>query len=165
MSALFEVTAADVATTNDDWYTPRWIFDAAGITFDMDVAAPVDPGRRTCPAREYLTPVEDGLSQPWDGLVWMNPPYSGTAPWVRRWAAHRDGLALVPAAKAAWLGDLLRAAETIALVAVRFNRPERNDTGFPFAMVLAGRGECATAVARVAAVDPNLQGAHFVRPA
>jgi hypothetical protein len=165
VSALFEIGPADVAVTSDDWYTPRWIFDAAGLMFDVDVAAPVVPEYRTCPARRYLTPVEDGLSQLWDGLVWMNPPYSGPAAWVRRWALHRDGLALVPAAKAAWLGELLRAADTIALIAVRFNRAGLRDTGFPYVMVLAGRGECASAVARVAAVDKHLRGAYHVRPA
>ena len=68
MTALFDVSPADVADTSDDCYTPRWIFDAAGLVFDMDVAAPVDPSRRTCPAAQYLTPVEDGLAQPWTGL-------------------------------------------------------------------------------------------------
>jgi hypothetical protein len=152
MTALFEIGPGDVADTSDDWYTPRWIFDAAGVTFDVDVAAPVDPGRRSCPARRYLTPLEDGLTQPWDGLVWMNPPYSRTEPWVRRWATHRDGLALVPAAKAAWLDILLDAAEMMTLLSVRFNRPERNDTGFPFAMVLVGRGTGTPLVGRIVAV-------------
>ncbi len=92
MTALFEIGPADVATTTDDYYTPPWIFDAAGLIFDMDVSAPVDPSRRTCPARRYLTPVEDGLTQPWDGLVWMNPPFSGTAAWVERFARHGSGV-------------------------------------------------------------------------
>jgi len=92
VTALFEIGPADVATTTDDYYTPPWIFDAAGLIFDMDVSAPVDPSRRTCPARRYLTPVEDGLTQPWDGLVWMNPPFSGTAAWVERFARHGSGV-------------------------------------------------------------------------
>ena len=101
MSTLFEVGAGGVADTNDDWYTPPWVFDAAGIVFDLDVAAPVDPSRRTCPARSYLTPVEDGLAQPWQGVVWMNPPFSGSRPWVERFAEHRSGLALLPASNVA----------------------------------------------------------------
>lgn len=67
MTMLFDVTAADVADTNDDWYTPPWLFEAAGLMFDFDVAAPVDPSRRTCPARAFLTPIEDGLAQEWGG--------------------------------------------------------------------------------------------------
>ena len=83
--------------TTDEWYTPPWLFSAAGVTFDLDVCAPVDPILRTCPARAYFTAEDDGLTQPWHGLVWMNPPYSKAEPWVRRWADHADGLALVPA--------------------------------------------------------------------
>ena len=41
MSALFEVNESDVAITSDDCYTPRWVFDAMGLEFDLDVAAPV----------------------------------------------------------------------------------------------------------------------------
>lgn len=26
--------------TSDDYYTPRWLFDRMGITFDLDVCAP-----------------------------------------------------------------------------------------------------------------------------
>ena len=52
---LFTLTDAHVAETTDDWYTPRWVFDAAGIRFDMDVAAPVNPDQRTCPADRVPT--------------------------------------------------------------------------------------------------------------
>ena len=93
-----ELPGLEVADTSDDWYTPRWIFDAAGIVFDMDVCAPVDPARRTCPARRYLTAIDDGLTVPWEGVVWMNPPFSETRPWVDRWIEQADGMALLPAA-------------------------------------------------------------------
>lgn len=164
MSALFELSAADVATTNDDWYTPRWLFGAAGLVFDVDVCAPVAPASRTCPARRYLTPVEDGLNEPWEGLVWMNPPYSRPAPWVSRWAAHPDGLALLPTAKSLWMGELLRAAEEIALLRVDFGRPDGGITEYPVAMILAARGAGRGAVQRVSAADRHAGGAYFVRP-
>lgn len=45
---------------------------------------------------------QDGLALPWQGKVWLNPPYSRPAPWLARAAQHQlDGgetLALVPAA-------------------------------------------------------------------
>ena len=28
--------------TSDDYFTPKWIFDALGIEFDIDVACPMD---------------------------------------------------------------------------------------------------------------------------
>ena len=168
VTALFEVSATDVADTSDDYYTPRWIFDAAGLVFDLDVAAPVDPHRRTCPARSYLTPVEDGLRTPWEGLVWMNPPYSRPGPWVEMFARHRHGLALCPATKRArWLGPLLNCADAVALLTVGdFGRPDGCTKGeIASLLILAGCGPVAAgAVARVAAADKYVQGAYHVRP-
>jgi hypothetical protein len=165
-ATLFEVSPADVADTSDDYYTPRWIFDAAGLVFDMDVAAPVDPARRTCPARRYLTPVDDGLTRPWDGLVWMNPPFSGSRQWVERFAGHRDGLALLPAVKGRrWNGDLMRAADAIALITTDFIGPDGSARMMPYALILAGCGPVAVeAVGRVAAADKYVRGAYHVRP-
>jgi hypothetical protein len=165
--ALFEVTAADVADTSDDSYTPRWVFAAAGLVFDLDVAAPVDPAMRTCPARAYLTPVEDGLTHPWHGVVWMNPPYSRVAPWVDRWADHPDGLALLPAMhEVKWLGVLMRSADAITLPTVEFSRPGGgNPVRWRQPAILAARGAVsASALARVAAADKYVRGAYHVHP-
>jgi hypothetical protein len=167
MDQLFAVSALDVADTSDDCYTPRWIFDAAGLLFDMDVAAPVDPSRRICPARRYLTPVEDGLSQPWEGFVWCNPPYSNAAAWVSRLAGHDRWLGLFVAYHhKIWLGRLVGAADAIALISPDFIRPD-GSTSFPHAScVIAGRGAVAiSAVGRIAAADKYAAGAYHVRPA
>lgn len=94
-------TEPQTEITSDDWYTPRWIFDALGLTFEVDVAAPPGGGPHV-PCSQYLTHAEDGLATPWDGLVWMNPPYSKPAPWVEKWLHHGDGIALLPLAKSAW---------------------------------------------------------------
>ena len=162
---LFEVSAGEVAATTDDCYTPRWIFDAAELVFDMDVAAPVNPLRRTCPAARYLTPVEDGLSVPWSGLVWMNPPFSHCSPWVERFAAHRCGLALLPAVKEVyWLGSLLACADAMTLIGANFGRPDGSVKAPPL-LILAGCGPAAAAaVARVAAADKYVRGAYHVKP-
>jgi hypothetical protein len=159
-STLFEVSPGDVADTSDDWYTPRWLFDAAGLVFDVDVAAPIDPARRTCPARSYLTPVEDGLLSAWSGLVWCNPPYSSPAPWVSKWGSHQ-GLILVPAARSRWLGTLMAAAEAVALISCEFGRPDGSKVSpGGMALVLAARGdESIEALRRVAANDSIARGA------
>lgn len=164
-STLFDITADQVATTTDDWYTPPWIFKAIGRTFDVDVAAPVDPAMRTCPAREYLTAVEDGLTTPWQGSVWMNPPYSKATRWVDRWADHESGLALLPAMpEVAWLGVLMNAAEAVALLSVDFGRPDGTVARLRWPVILAGRGAAAGAVERVAAADKYAKGAYHIRP-
>src|SRR5512146_958916 len=79
-----------------EWYTPRHIFQALHMEFDLD---PCSPGGRIVPwipARRHLTLREDGLVAPWDGQVWMNPPYGMDTPkWFERLARHGLGIGLV----------------------------------------------------------------------
>lgn len=84
--------------TSDDYWTPKWIFDALGVEFDIDVACPPD-GPPNTPAKHYYTQETDGLASPWYGTVWMNPPFSKTAPWISKWIEHGDGVALLPVVK------------------------------------------------------------------
>lgn len=163
---LFDVSAGDVAVTSDDWYTPRWVFDAAGIMFDLDVCAPVDPAMRTCPARRYLTAVEDGLQQHWGGVVWMNPPFSGPEAWVDKFVSHGSGLALIQAMKRAhYRGRLQRASDALTIIDVQFGRPDGSRGDIPWPLLIAARGQvCVEALARIAAADKYAQGAYHVRP-
>lgn len=77
------------------WLTPPAIIDALG-PFDLDPCAAVDQPWRT--ATTQFTSAEDGLSQPWSGFVWCNPPYGrGIEDWLQRLVDHGTGLALIPA--------------------------------------------------------------------
>lgn len=98
--------------TSDDYYTPAHIFETLGLTFDLDVCAPPG-GIEWIPAARYYTKADDGLAQPWEGRVWMNPPYSECTQWVRRFIEHRHGIALLPHAKSLWHPMLMEAAEGI----------------------------------------------------
>ncbi|WP_408887779.1 DNA N-6-adenine-methyltransferase [Novacetimonas hansenii] len=71
---------------SDEWFTPPEIFEALGETFDLDVSQP-ETGREylSVPCRRFLTMKNDGLSNAWDGFVWMNPPFGG-AQWRRAMA-------------------------------------------------------------------------------
>jgi hypothetical protein len=93
------------ATTSDDYYTPAWVFERMGIDFDLDVCSP-SGGIPWIPARRFFTMADDGLAQPWEGRVWMNPPYSNCTPWVRRFVDHGHGIALLPLAKSGWFTRL-----------------------------------------------------------
>lgn len=78
---------------NDRWLTPLPLIRALG-RFDLDPCGA--PGHRT--ADEVWTPEEigDGLSLPWSGRVWLNPPYGRIATaWVKRLFEHGDGIALL----------------------------------------------------------------------
>lgn len=100
--------------TKDDYYTPRHVFEALGLTFDLDVCAPPG-GVPWIPCARYFTKEDDGLSQPWEGRVWMNPPYSAATSWVKRFISHGHGVALVGHAKSAWHPELWAAADACAM--------------------------------------------------
>ena len=81
----------------DEWYTPRHVFEAMAVRFDLDVAA----APRLCPAHDFCDAAysDGGLDFDWTGFVWMNPPFgdrNGLAPWLERFFAHGNGVALVP---------------------------------------------------------------------
>lgn len=81
----------------DEWYTPRYIFNALGETFDLDVAAPADLTHVATPAHRYLRAAS--LESDWDGFVWMNPPFgrrNGLEPWLEKFFEHGNGIALTP---------------------------------------------------------------------
>lgn len=84
---------------NDELYTPKFIFDALKIDFDLDVCAP-EQGPLHTPAHKWYSLKDDGLVKPWFGRVWMNPPYSNPGVWVDKWLDHKNGFALVQISKA-----------------------------------------------------------------
>lgn len=162
---LFGIDPLSVGTTTDEWYTPPWVFKPADVMFDLDVCAPLDPLCRTVPARQHLTVAEDGLSWNWCGLIWCNPPYSRAAPWVARWAAHRDGLLLVPAVpEVRWLGVVLGAADGLTVVSCDFIRPTGAIARLRWPCILASRGDTlTTALSRIARADAYAEGNLLVR--
>lgn len=75
-------------------YLPEWI-KALG-PFDLDPCCP--PVMPWPTATRMLTVADDGLTTPWTGRVWLNPPFGQQAAlWLRKMAQHRNGIALVPA--------------------------------------------------------------------
>ena len=99
--------------TSDDYYTPAWVFERMGIEFDLDVASPPG-GVSWIPAARYYTQADDGLVAPWEGRVWMNPPYSDSAPWVAKFMQHRHGIALVQHCRSRWHSELWASADGLA---------------------------------------------------
>lgn len=76
------------------WLTPPHILRALG-PFDLDPCAAVYQPWKT--ARKHYTEKDDGLSLPWEGRVWLNPPYNRylIGQWLQRLADHGNGIALV----------------------------------------------------------------------
>ena len=91
---------------NDECYTPQWVFDALNTTFDLDVASGHSQYIVTPAARKY-TVDDDGLASPWEGKVWMNPPFSKITPWINKFLDHGNGICLVPlSSNGRWVNQL-----------------------------------------------------------
>lgn len=117
---------------SDEWYTPAYVFEALGETYDVDVA---HPGDATChvPAARWLTnDGVGGLGHSWEGFVWMNPPFGGRgalAPWLDRFFEHGHGVALTPdRTSAPWFWDAWARADRVLFTRkIRFLRPDGSE--------------------------------------
>lgn len=81
------------AGLTDSWITPKEIIDTLG-PFDLD---PCQCEQQPWPcANRFYTIKDNGLEQPWNGRVWLNPPYGPEAKhWLYKLASHNHGTALV----------------------------------------------------------------------
>jgi hypothetical protein len=140
-----EVTPA-LVDEGDEWYTPRWLFNAFGITFSIDVCAPLDRTYSAVPAERHFTIEDDGLAQSWEGTVWCNPPYSKPEPWARRMIHHGDGLLLTHMPmNAGWCVDVWETCDAIRLFqAMEFVRPDGTSQRPGYWLQLAAFGPVAT---------------------
>ena len=108
----------------DEWYTPPHVFTALGCNFDTDVASPGQDVTPWIPAKIFIT--HDSLQRSWTGFVWMNPPFgprNGTTPWLEKFFAHANGIALVPdRTSAPWWQSYAPRADLILFVSpkIRF---------------------------------------------
>jgi hypothetical protein len=155
VSALFSLPSDGIAVTSDDCYTPRWVFDAMGLEFDLDVAAPIG-GPWHVPTKSYYTAEDDGLERPWDGLVWCNPPWSNYIPWAQRWSTHPRGVLMgLTSARSRGRMYALQSAEAVTFIDPRFERPDAPLRDVPSAVFVAFRGVGTEPAERLAAADPR----------
>lgn len=144
------------SSDDDEWYTPPEVVAAVVAffgTIDLDPCAESrdDP---TVPALMHFTAADDGLSRPWSGKVYMNPPYGEEiAQWVTKLHAHYQAgdldaaIALVPArVDTRWWGHLRNYAA--CFISGRLHFSGHSDSA-PFPSVLVYLGDD---IARYAAV-------------
>lgn len=120
-SVLFPGVASRIKGYTDEWYTPDTIVQALG-TFDLDPCA----GPKNHARRNVRKP-QCGLAIPWEGRVWLNPPYSNVHEWLRRFEDHGDGIALVNARpETRWFQRLAGKADALLWLKgrVEFEKPD-----------------------------------------
>ena len=71
------------SSATDNWSTPQDFFDKLNDEFHFTLDVCADENNHKC--EHYYTKEIDGLSRPWVGTVWCNPPYGRKiGEWVRR---------------------------------------------------------------------------------
>lgn len=84
MAGLFAYATIGALNSSEspEWYTPDKYLDAARQVLgriDLDPAS-CESANATVKAKKYYTALDDGLSKPWHGRVFLNPPYGKSAP-------------------------------------------------------------------------------------
>jgi len=132
------ITSGLFTSNADDWGTPQKLFDELNseFGFDLDVCA----NSENYKVSNYFDLEVDGLSQVWNGVVWMNPPYGKT---IKQWMqkAYESSLqgatvvCLVPArTDTAWWHDYAMKADEIRFIRgrLKFEKPESKNSAAPF---------------------------------
>ena len=99
MNTLFEIQQKMQPDDSNEWYTPSRYVDAARSVMgriDLDPAS-CALANQLVRATTYYSLADNGLSLPWQGNVWLNPPYSPD----RSKAAHKRSLI------ALWINKLI----------------------------------------------------------
>lgn len=161
---------------SNEWMTPASVFDALGVRFDLDVAAPRD-GPLHVPTSRWIS--TNSLEHDWDGFIWMNAPFgkrNGLWPWLAKFFDHGNGIALTPdRTSAPWFHDAWRRADAIMFCRkTPFLLPTGKRAGSPaFGTALWAAGPRAVAALRhaqragfgllclPAEGDPQRQGSLF----
>ena len=122
--------------------TPKYLFDRISSIFNFSLDACALPENAKC--ESYYTPKDDGLSKPWMGGVWCNPPYGREiSSWVKK--AYEESqkeynnfvLMLLPArTDTKWWWDWVQGKATLFFVKGRVKFGDHN-VGAPFPSVLA----------------------------
>ena len=71
------------SSKSDMWETPQNLFNRLDRVFRFELDVCALPENAKC--KKFFTPEQDGLSQEWEGVCWMNPPYGrAIGKWVRK---------------------------------------------------------------------------------
>lgn len=135
---------------NDEWITPPQIVRSLG-EFDLDPCSPIETPIRF--SEKWFTIEDDGIKSPWDGRVWLNPPFNRyeRPRWMRKMAEHGNGIMLIPAATETDAFDrwVWKRADAVCFVK---GRPH-----FYYVDGVRAKANCGTAIALVAYGEDNVR--------
>lgn len=89
--AFYQIDKRD---TTDVWLTPPSLIDSLG-EFDLDPCCPNNLPWKTAKSFYSLENGQNGLELPWNGRIWLNPPYSNWVPFLKKLKEHNNGIALI----------------------------------------------------------------------
>ena len=137
-----KITKGLTSTGNIVAETPKYLFDRISSIFNFSLDACALPENAKC--ESYYTPEDDGLSKPWRGGVWCNPPYGREiSSWVKK--AYEESqkeynsfvLMLLPArTDTKWWWEYVQGKATLFFIKGRVKFGDHN-VGAPFPSVLA----------------------------
>lgn len=77
------VNGGMMSSATEEWGTPQDFFDALNEEFNFELDVCANEGNAKCD--RFFTKEDDGLTQEWSGVCWMNPPYGRViGHWMRK---------------------------------------------------------------------------------
>ena len=105
------------------WLTPKEIFEMLKTKFDLDPCTQSSRPFDTAKKNLCEDMGQDGLTAPWHGRVWLNPPYGREIkPWLKKLQTHGNGIALVLSrTETLWAQDCLRVVDAVNFIKGRLS--------------------------------------------
>jgi phage N-6-adenine-methyltransferase len=140
---MSKINEGMMSSLTPEWGTPQEFFDELNREFDFTLDVCGDDWNAK--VNNFFTKDDDGLSQPWTGSCWMNPPYGREiGKWMKKavesWKQGATVVCLVPArTDTAWWHDYAMQGQ------IRFIRGRlkfisidgvKNSAPFPSAVVI-----------------------------
>lgn len=142
--------AVHASSASPEWYTPpNILLLVLDVLEDIDLDPCSNIGVPVVPALKCYTINDDGLTKPWIGTVYMNPPYGKTMPdWTSK-LEHEynignvtEAIALLPArTDTRWFHIICHHATCFIKGRIRFTKPDGSKTNpspFPSMAVYFG---------------------------
>ena len=158
MSPTTKFYQTDKEITTDVWLTPPELIKALGH-FDLDPCCPIS--WKTADNFYSLANNQDGLTLPWYGRVWLNPPYSNWVAFLEKLKNHGNGIALLFARTETrgFFDHVWNSADSILFIKrrIKFIKADLSGTGSSTApSVLIAYGQNNTAALENSGIEGKL---------